>query len=286
MTARSRPSCAINTEASIAELDVTFEAFIFDWDGTVVPDRKADATEVRERIERLCGLGVHIFIVSGTNVENIDGQLRARPTGRGRLYLCCNRGSEIFEVDANGPVLLFRRSATDKENRSLDAAAAQAVDSLRARGLEVNVISDRLNRRKIDLIPEPAWADPKKAELGRLRTAVAARLASKGIAGLAEVVTLVAATAKAAGLREPRITSDVKHVEIGLTDKSDSARFAAGWLAERGITGELIALSHEMHRMHGARAMPSEEPELWTASSRQELLARQPLHSQRLLKDR
>ncbi|HVB04959.1 MAG TPA: hypothetical protein VNF07_01760, partial [Acidimicrobiales bacterium] len=92
--------------------------------------------------------------------------------------------------------------------------------------------------------------------------------------------------AKAAGLREPRITSDVKHVEIGLTDKSDSARFAAGWLAERGITGELIALSHEMHRMHGARAMPSEEPELWTASSRQELLARQPLHSQRLLKDR
>jgi trehalose/maltose hydrolase-like predicted phosphorylase len=242
MTARNRPICALNTETSIAALDVTFEAFIFDWDGTAVPDRKADATKVRERIERLSGRGVHIFIVSGTNVENIDGQLRARPTGRGRLYLCCNRGSEIFEVDANGPMLLFRRSATDRENRSLDSAGAQAVDSLRARGLEVNVISDRLNRRKIDLIPEPEWADPKKADIARLRTAVATRLGSKGVARLAEVVALMAASAKAAGLRDPRITSDVKHVEIGLTDKSDSARFAAGWLAERGITGELIAI--------------------------------------------
>jgi hypothetical protein len=43
-----------------------------------------------------------------------------------------------------------------------------------------------------------------------------------------------------AGLSDPRVTSDVKHVEIGLTDKSDSARFAAAWLAERGITGALV----------------------------------------------
>ena len=34
----------------------------------------------------------------------------------------------------------------------------------------------------------------------------------------------------------------MKHVEIGLTDKSDSARFAASWLADRGITGQLIAI--------------------------------------------
>ena len=34
----------------------------------------------------------------------------------------------------------------------------------------------------------------------------------------------------------------MKHVEIGLTDKSDSARFAASWLAERGITGGLVLI--------------------------------------------
>ena len=51
---------------------------------------------------------------------------------------------------------------------------------------------------------------------------------------------MATAAARAAGLADPRITSDVKHVEIGLTDKSDSARWAARWLAERGITGRLI----------------------------------------------
>ena len=69
-----------------------------------------------------------------------------------------------------------------------------------------------------------------------------ARLAAAGIADLAEVVALAADAARTAGLADPRITSDVKHVEIGLTDKSDSARFAAGWLAERGITGALVLI--------------------------------------------
>src|ERR1019366_3496865 len=44
------------------------------------------------------------------------------------------------------------------------------------------------------------------------------------------------------GLVDPRITSDVKHVEIGLTDKSDSARFVASWLSGRGITGQLVLI--------------------------------------------
>ena len=69
-----------------------------------------------------------------------------------------------------------------------------------------------------------------------------ARLAAAGIADLAEVVALAADAARAGGLVDPRITSDVKHVEIGLTDKSDSARFAASWLAERGITGALVLI--------------------------------------------
>ena len=104
------------------------------------------------------------------------------------------------------------------------------------------MIADRLNRRKIDLIPEDAWVDPKKAEIGLLATAVAARLAATKIAGLAEVIALAADAARTGGLPDPRLTSDVKHVEIGLTDKSDAALFAANWLAERGITGGLIAI--------------------------------------------
>ena len=58
-----------------AGLDRRFEALVFDWDGTAVPDRQADASAVRETIEALCSLGMQVAIVSGTHVGNVDGQL-------------------------------------------------------------------------------------------------------------------------------------------------------------------------------------------------------------------
>jgi trehalose/maltose hydrolase-like predicted phosphorylase len=225
-----------------ASLDERFEALIFDWDGTAVPDRRAEATALRGRLESCCEAGMHLFIVSGTNVGNIDGQLRARPKGPGRLFLCCNRGSEIFEVGSDGPLLTYRRTASPPEDRSLDRAAELTVEQLGAVGLEARVVSSRLNRRKIDLIPLAEWAQPKKADIISLAEAVADRLSVVGIGDLAEVVTRAVDSARTAGLTNPRITSDVKHVEIGLTDKSDSARFAAAWLAERGITGALVLI--------------------------------------------
>lgn len=222
--------------------DRTFEAILFDWDGTVIPDRQANAAAARSLIEALCEAGVHLFVVSGTHVGNVDGQLAARPDGPGALHLCLNRGSEVFDVGADGPSVAWRREATDDEERALDRAAAATVEALRARGLAAEVVSQRLNRRKIDLIPEPAWADPPKARLPDLLRAVTELLHRNGIDGLPDVVDLAAEASAGAGLADPRITSDVKHVEIGLTDKSDSARWAAAWLATRGITGGLVLL--------------------------------------------
>ena len=83
-----------------------FEALVFDWDGTAVPDRAG---------RRECGaptgrgallVGMDVAVVSGTHVGNVDGQLRARPHGPGRLLLALNRGSEVFDVGATGPVLV------------------------------------------------------------------------------------------------------------------------------------------------------------------------------------
>jgi len=224
-------------------LDETFDAIVFDWDGTAVADREADATSVREHIEALTAAGIHVFVVSGTHLENVDGQLGARPAGRGRLFMCCNRGSEVFEVITRGPILVWRRSASAAEDACLDEAAERTAEVLRARGLGTKLISDRLNRRKIDLIPLSKWADPKKADIAALTEAVALRLAAAGIADLREVVGLAREAARVAGVSDPRITSDVKHVEIGLTDKSDSARFAAEFLADRGITGALVLVA-------------------------------------------
>ena len=58
-----------------------FEAVVFDWDGTAVPDRQADAGPVRDAVEAACAGGVDVVVVSGTHVDNIDGQLHARPAG-------------------------------------------------------------------------------------------------------------------------------------------------------------------------------------------------------------
>ena len=223
--------------------DCTFEAIIFDWDGTAVRDRQADASGVRAQVEALCAAGVHVFVVSGTHVGNVDGQLSARPVGPGRLHLCLNRGSEVFAVDAAGVRTVARRRASPAEEAALDRAADAAVAALADRGLECRIVSQRLNRRKIDIIPEPEWADPPKARIDELLVAVTKRLLTAGFDDLADVVALASSAAHGAGLERPCVTSDVKHVEIGLTDKSDSARWAADWLGQRGITGSLVLVA-------------------------------------------
>ncbi len=80
-------------------LDRRFGAIMFDWDGTAVPDRRADARPLRELVETLCSLGRHLVITSGTHLENVDDQLGARPDGPGDLYIDSNRGSETWEID-------------------------------------------------------------------------------------------------------------------------------------------------------------------------------------------
>ena len=208
-----------------------FEAVMFDWDGTAVTDRDADASEVRNVVESLCASGVDVAIVSGTHLANVDGQLGARPSGPGRLLLALNRGSELFEVGSDGPRLLARRQATEEEDAALTRAAERTVAELAAHGLSTRIVSQRLNRRKIDLIPVPGWTDPPKSEIDRLLVAVELRLHGAGIADLTAVAELASDMAREAGIADPRVTSDAKHVEIGLTDKTDSARavFAEFW---------------------------------------------------------
>jgi trehalose/maltose hydrolase-like predicted phosphorylase len=213
-------------------LDRTFEAIVLDWDSTAVPDRQAGASGVRARVEALCGAGVHVFVVSDADVATVDGRLQARPHGRGRLHLCCSRGSEGFAVTADGPRCVFRRTASPTEESALIRATERTVGRLRARGAEVKAVSERLNCRAIELAPGPARLTSTKVEDVDPLTE----------AGLAGVVALAADASRDAGLVDPRITCDMKQVTIGLTDKSDSARWAANWLVGRGITGGLILI--------------------------------------------
>jgi hydroxymethylpyrimidine pyrophosphatase-like HAD family hydrolase len=107
------------------------EAIALDWDGTAVSDPRAYAPQ---QIELLTGLGVDVGVISGTHAENIDGQLQARPSGPGYLYLCVNRGSLIYLADSTD-IHLVHRMASAAEEVALDRAAERTAAALQQRGL-------------------------------------------------------------------------------------------------------------------------------------------------------
>ena len=201
---------------------------IFDWDGTAVPDRKTAMPVLDRVLEGLLSAGVYIAPVTGTNVDNLERQslLNITPALRPGLFVCTNRGSEVFSYAPDGTrESRYLRQASEAENRALTTGAEALQRTLRERGLDTRIIYDRLNRRKVDLIPLPEWSAPPKAIITQLIAATNARLAGAGYDGIGEVIRLAASLAKTAGVEDPRITSDGKYMELGLTDKSDSVRW-------------------------------------------------------------
>ena len=242
---------AIRTSPALAR---RFEAIVFDWDGTAVPDRGADADRVRRLVEQAVAHGLELAIVSGAEVGSVDRQLGARPAGPGGLILALNHGSEGFSVDLDGPKLAFRRTATADEVAALSRAAELTVKRLLSRGLQARVVSEGLNRHKIDLIPDGDWKEPPRGLMADLLGVVEGRLAEVGVVGLHEVVRIVGDSAVEAGLADPRVSSDCKYVEIGLTDTSDSARWITHWLWERGVApDQVLVVGDEFGSLGGLR---------------------------------
>lgn len=213
-----------------------FRIIVFDWDGTAVKDRAADARPVARALQDLLELDVYVVVVTGTNFANIERQFSCHVTGPGKrnLYICTNRGSEVFGFDARSELfLLYQREPTDEENLALDRAAEAVKDEVeRDSGVTIDIVYNRLNRRKIDLIPE--WPDPPKSQIAKLLQRTERRLRSGGYpAGIKGAYEAAERCAREMGLADPRVTSDVKHVEVGLTDKSDSVRWILSEVAER-----------------------------------------------------
>lgn len=208
-----------------------FDLLVFDWDGTAVPDRRTPVPELDGVLESLLRRDIPVAPVTGTKIENLEQQslLHIASDCRKNLFVCTNRGSEVFSYDASGDRrCLDRRQASPEEERQLTEAAEELQRRLRARNLETRIEYNRVNRRKVDLIPEPAWDDPPKARIAELIAATTARLRAAGLENIGAVLRLAGEVAREAGLADPRLTSDGKYVEIGLTDKSDAVR----WLIE------------------------------------------------------
>jgi len=233
-----------------------YRIIAFDWDGTAVRDRRADARRVARVLERLLKHNVCIVVVTGTNFDNIDNQFCSLITGlhKQNLYVCCNRGSEVFGFNKRSePTLIYRRQASEAEGALLNRIAEAVEQAIESRSnIQINIIYQRLNRRKIDLIPE--WEDPPKSQIGRLLIATQRRLVEGGFApGIKGAYELAEKYSAEFGLTQARITSDVKHIEVGLTDKSDSVRWITAELARRRNVGfsDILILGDEFGPIAG-----------------------------------
>jgi trehalose/maltose hydrolase-like predicted phosphorylase/hydroxymethylpyrimidine pyrophosphatase-like HAD family hydrolase len=229
---------------------------VFDWDGTAVSSRQAPVDEILWRLEVLLGRGIWLAVITGTNFDNIDAQFfsKVNPRVKGRLLACVNRGSEVYGFNERGEVVrLHARVATERENALLDEVGARVQRELDERyGLATDVVRNRMNRRKLDIIPVPEWADPKKESIAELLSAVEARLRAAGIPGIRRVVDTVVAWCKEVGL-DAKITTDVKHIEFGLTDKADSADYLMNYVARpNGIDpGDVLFIGDEFGPVGG-----------------------------------
>ena len=77
-------------------------------------------------------------------------------------------GSEVFEVGRDGPELEWRRTASAAEEPRSTGRPGWSWSGSRVGDWPPEVVANRVNRRKIDLIPEPEWADPPKACIAEL----------------------------------------------------------------------------------------------------------------------
>ena len=150
-----------------------FEAIVFDWDGTAVPDRAADARR-GPRADRGALRTVRRHRDRERHARRQRRRPAPRPAPRARPAL---HGAEPRLGAVRGR---HRRTGArvdaaprpPRRTRRSIAAAELTVERLAARGLEARIVSQRLNRRKIDVIPLPEWDDPPKARIDALVDAV------------------------------------------------------------------------------------------------------------------
>ncbi|MCL4474409.1 MAG: hypothetical protein M1455_10835, partial [Actinobacteria bacterium] len=185
-------------------------------------------------LEELLRLGVKVAVITGTNFNNIDRQFSSliKGTHKQNLFVCANRGSEVYGFNRSSqPRLRYRRRAKAAENRLLDSVAeAVKADIEASSSVGIEIVYDRLNRRKIDLIPE--WQNPPKSRIGELIKKTDRRLRDGGFKeGIRGAYELAIRYSRELGLGDARLTSDVKHIEVGLTDKSDSVKWILSGIA-------------------------------------------------------
>lgn len=227
----------------------------FDWDGTAVPSRDTFRPQLVEMCRGLIDHGVHLIVVTGTSAIYIEqGLLAHLPANhRMKITLCTNRGSEVSQMFHDGTLHTIEQfQATPEQTKCLDLISEELRKRLENHGVRSTVITNRLNRHKIDLLPDldhsatsSLSANQRVALFHHLMQSRGTDIRINRIIHMAKMVVQEIA-------REYRLSTDGRYLEVGLTDKSDSARWIAGWLWSNGIAPrDLIVAGDEFGPIGG-----------------------------------
>lgn len=204
-----------------------YKAIFFDWDGTAVESRRADATRVVAAMERVLRKGVKLVVVSGTTYNNIcSGSIEKclSVPALQNLSLGLARGNYDYGYDAQGKPLLLTDATPDEENtlRLHDAIYAIHRLLLHRNRFRTDVVFSRPNYCKIDLMVENNRGTDslflQEDEVERVNAILAEHGVEGGLPGL-----LALAERVGADMGIPlKATTDAKFLEVGYTTKSDN----------------------------------------------------------------
>jgi trehalose/maltose hydrolase-like predicted phosphorylase len=199
MTRRSDRLLARANALPAVLTDTTFEAIIFDWTGTAVPDAAADASEVRARVHALCAAGVHLFVLGTADAGKVEDALAAPPAGPGELHVRVGddtseavrwAASYLAARGITGQLILVAgggegTTAGDAEMLAGGLTRAQVVDEGPERFLAI--LDVQLARRRERRVPsidaDPAWVLPLPEDPNQQRDAGALATLANGWAG-------------------------------------------------------------------------------------------------------
>jgi trehalose/maltose hydrolase-like predicted phosphorylase len=140
----------------------TVEAVVLDWKCTGASLPSTSLAALRRQVAALSAACVDVAILGDVPVGAVDGRLRARPPGPGRLLVCADDGAGIFELGPAGPRLVRRAVGPTKRSDALRAVLGTFADRGVGAGL-VLVVGDEFGPEAegagvLSLVPEAARA--------------------------------------------------------------------------------------------------------------------------------
>ena len=222
-----------------------FRLIVFDWDGTAVPSRDADASVVvglsTGSWARAPGLRDHRHELPERGAAaRPRHHARARPAA---LRLRQPRLQGVSLRPTAAPPCCCTAGGLPRGGSAASAVADACATHRALTGLPIDRRPVRLNRRKIDLIPSPASATRRRA-IGELLAATEARLRGAGLRdGVREVLRDDGAPGPGARPRNARVTSDVKHSRSGSPTRPNDGAVLHDVAAPLGIEPRDVLLA-------------------------------------------